>query len=119
MRESLEKRVRVARSRAAIRAWEYRQRNHAKGMWHRLRRLLADASAAYALTEKAAGELLAEGHRPDPVGESMEPPKVILCATVERLGAIIDKRQIPVRLGADFLAARHIALVRFEDETSP
>jgi hypothetical protein len=87
-------------------------------MWHRLRRLLADSSAAYALTEKAAGELLAEGHRPDPVGERMEPPKVILCATVERLGAIIDKRQIPVRLGVDLLAAQYIALVRFEDEAS-
>jgi hypothetical protein len=87
-------------------------------MWHRLRRLLADTSAAYALTEKTAGELLAEGHRPDPVGERMEPPKVILCATAERLGGIIDKRPIPVRLGADFLASRYIALVRFEDQKS-
>jgi len=118
VRESLEKRVRAARSRAAIRAWEYRQRNHAKGMWHRLRRLLADASAAYALTEPAARELLAEGYPPDPVGERMEPPKILLWATAERLGSIIEKHPIPVRLGADFLTARYVALVRFDDETA-
>jgi hypothetical protein len=58
-------------------------------MWHRLRRLLADTSAAYELTEKTARELLAEGHRPDPVGDRMEPPKLILCATAARLDGII------------------------------
>jgi hypothetical protein len=85
-------------------------------MWHRLRRLLADASSAYVLTDGAAQELLAEGYRPDPVGQDMEPPKTILCASAERMAAIPDKRPIPVRLGVDFLTARFIALVRFEDE---
>ncbi len=116
MRESLEQRVRAVRSRAAVRGWEYRQRNLAKGMWHRLRRLLADASAAFVLTHQAVQELLAEGHRPEPVGQDMEPPKIILCASAERIAAITDKRQIPVRLDADFLTARFIALVRFVDE---
>lgn len=116
MRESLEKRMRVARSRAVIRAWEYRQRNHAKGVWNRLRRLLADSSAAYELTEQAARELMDEGQSGHPVGERIEPPKIILCAPAKRFDTIADKRQIPVRLGADFLAARYVALVRFEDE---
>ncbi len=119
MRQSLEKRVKAARSRAAVRAWEYRQRNHAKGKWYFLRRLLADARVAYALTEHAARQLLAEGHRPEPVAEQMEPPKTILCLPGERIDTIIDKRQIPVRLGADFLAARYVALVRFEEDASP
>lgn len=116
MRQSLEKRVRAARSRAAVRAWEYRQRHHAKGIWYRLRRLLADASVAYALTEQAARELVAEGYRPEPVGEQMEPPKMILCVPMKRIGAITGKRQIPVRLGADLLAARCLALVRFDED---
>ncbi len=116
MRQSLEKRVKAARSRAAVRAWEYRQRNHAKGTWYRLRRLLADTSVAYALTELDARLLLAEGHRPEPVGEQLEPPKTILCVPGERIDTIADKRRIPVRLAADFLAARYVALVRFEED---
>jgi hypothetical protein len=86
-------------------------------MWYRLRRLLTDASAAYALTEQTARELVAEGHRPDPVGERMEPPKIILWASAKRLDSIADKRRIPVRLSSDFLSARYVALVRFPDET--
>ena len=115
MIRSLEKRAKAARSRAAVRAWEYRQRNHAKGTWYRLRRLLADASSAYELTEQAAHLLLAEGHRPEPVGEQMEPPKIILFVPAERIDPMADKRPIPVRLAADFLAARYVALVRFEE----
>ena len=116
MRPYLEKRLRAVRSRAAVRAWEYRQRNHAKGTWYVLRRLLVDASVAYALTERAAQHLLAEGYRPEPVGERMEPPKTILCVSSERIDTLVDKRPIPVRLGADFLTARYVALVRFEED---
>jgi hypothetical protein len=104
------------RSRAIIRAWEYRQRNHAKGTWYRLRRLLADASSAYVLTEQAARDLLSEGHPSEALGERIEPPKVILWLTAERIQTIGGKRQIPVRLTAEFLAARCIALVRFGEE---
>jgi hypothetical protein len=118
LKPSVEKRVREARSRAAVRAWEYRQRNHAKGTWYRLRRLLADASVAYALSEDAARQLLAEGHLPEPVGEQMEPPKTILCVPGERIDTLADKRQIPVRLGTDFLTARYVALVRFEEKAT-
>ncbi|HEV8358624.1 MAG TPA: hypothetical protein VGX21_05695 [Methylomirabilota bacterium] len=49
MRDDLERRVRQVRSRVAVQAWEYRQRHHAKGVWMRLRRILADAQAAYVI----------------------------------------------------------------------
>jgi hypothetical protein len=114
MNRPLEKRLRALRSRAAIRAWEYRQRSHAKGVWFRLRRLLADASAAYVLGERSVRDLLSEGYQPEPVGEALEPPKVILSVPAERLEGVVDKDPIPVRLRAAFLAARYVALVRFK-----
>ena len=43
MTERLHERARRIHERALIRAWEYRQRNHSKGVWYRLRRLLVDA----------------------------------------------------------------------------
>jgi hypothetical protein len=116
MSQSLEKRLKAARSRIAVRAWEYRQRNHAKGTWYRLRRLLVDARVAYALSEQSARLLLAEGYQPEPVGEQMEPPKTILFVPSERIDTVADKRRIPVRLSADFLAARYVALVPFGED---
>jgi hypothetical protein len=105
------------KSRVTVRAWEYRQRNLAKGTWHQLRRLLAHSSHAFALTEPSARELLAEGHRAEPAGQRLEPPKVLLFVSQERLARFTDKRPIPVRLGVDFLSSRYVALVRFEDKT--
>ena len=116
MTHSLAKRVKAMKSRVTVRAWEYRQRNLAKGTWHQLRRLLAHSSHAYALTEQSARALLAEGHRPEPVGERLEPSKVMLFVSTERLARIDDKRPIPVRLGVDFLSSRYVALVPFEVE---
>ncbi len=116
MTQSLAKRAKAMKSRVTVRAWEYRQRNLAKGTWHQLRRLLAHSSHAYALTESSARELLAEGCRPEPVGERLEPPKVLVFASTGRLALIADKRPIPVRLGVDFLSARCVALVPFEVE---
>ena len=97
-----------------MRAWEFRQRHHAKGAWYALRRLLADAREAYALPEAVARVLLAEGHRPAPAGERLNPPKTILFLAASRLEAIAEKRPLPVRLGAELLGARFIALIRFE-----
>lgn len=115
MKQSLEKRVRAMQSRAAVRAWEYRQRNHAKGTWYRLRRLLADSRVAYALTEQDARQLMIEGCGREAVGEQIEPPKTILSVSSERIDAIVDKREIAVRIDADFFAAEYVALVRFEN----
>lgn len=49
MTEAMRRRAAAVGSRAAVRAWEYRQRMHAKGVWFRLRRLLAESSAVYAI----------------------------------------------------------------------
>ena len=57
--ETLHRRVRLMRERELIRAWEYRQRNYSKGVWHRLRRVLVDASEAWALDERDTGRLAA------------------------------------------------------------
>ena len=114
MKESLQRRAQSVGSRAAVRAWEYRQRHHAKGSWYALRRLLAAASHAYALSEPSAQELLSEGARPEPAGERLEPPKTILFVPAPRLELVPDKKPLPVRLGAELLAARFIALVRFD-----
>jgi hypothetical protein len=62
MTTDLERRVRL------VRAWEFRQRHHAKGMWMRLRRVLADAQSAYVIPSVEAQKLLAEGYAAHPVG---------------------------------------------------
>jgi len=63
MSASLERRARQYRSRMLIRAWDYRQRGHARGVWFRLRRVLADASHAYAVSASDADRLRAEQYR--------------------------------------------------------
>lgn len=110
----MQRRVRQARSRAAIRAWEYRQRHHAEGVWFRIRRLLAEASSAWEIPEAVCSRLLAEGFEPQRAGREIEPPKEIFFVPEDRLSEIPDRRPLPLRLGPEFLAARHIALVRFE-----
>ncbi len=115
MTESLHRRVRQMRSRAQIRRWEYRQRHHAKGVWYRLRRLLADAQSAFEISAGDAAVLTSEGVRPEPVGAELEPPKTILFVQRGRLERIARRTPLPVDLGAELLGARCIALVRFED----
>jgi hypothetical protein len=105
--------VRSARGRAALAAWEYRQRHHAKGVWYRVRRVLAEASHAFALSDGAVQALLAEGYQPEAVGADLEPQKTLLFVPAERLATLPEKREIPVRIGADFLFSRNIALLRF------
>jgi hypothetical protein len=113
MREVLDRRVRQVRSRLALRDWEYRQRRHAAGVWFRLRRVLADASAAFEISESAARQLISEGHDAEPVGTELEPPKIMLFVPADRITRIPGAREIPVRLGPELLAARHLALTRF------
>jgi hypothetical protein len=111
--DDLERRVRQVRSRVAVRAWEYRQRHHAKGVWMRLRRILADAAAAYVIPESEAERLVAEGFPPEPVGRELEPAKVILFLPAERVARLAGAREIPVRLEVELLEAPALALVRF------
>jgi hypothetical protein len=113
--EGLRRRVRQLRSRAAVRAWEYRQRHHAKGVWLRLRRVLADAQTAYVIPEREAERLLAEGVHPEAVGRELEPPRIILFVPAERVARLAGAREVPVRLGVEVLEAPALALVRFPD----
>jgi hypothetical protein len=110
---ALERRLRRHRSRLAIRAWEYRQRHCARGVWFRLRRVLADAARAFVITDDAARSLLAEGHAPEPVGAELEPAKTILFVPAERIARVAGAREVPVSLHAEVLEARCLALVRF------
>jgi hypothetical protein len=113
MRDGHAQRLRRYRSRLAVRAWEYRQRHHAHGVWSRLRRLLAEARRAYVITDEDARQLLAEGRRPEPVGAELAPAKTIVFAPAERIARLAGAREIPVRLEAALLDARCLVLERF------
>jgi hypothetical protein len=67
----MQARARLVRTRSAIRHWEYRQRHLAAGVWFRLRRVLADASAAYAIAEEDAYRLGAEGYVSEACGAEL------------------------------------------------
>jgi hypothetical protein len=114
MTAALERRVGELRRRVLLRSWEYRQRDHARGVWFRLRRLLADASGAFVIPAEEASTLLAEGFRAEPVGQALEPPKVIVFVPAARVARIASARPVPVRLGRELLEARHLALTPFE-----
>lgn len=113
MSDALHRRAREIRARAAVRAWEYRQRSHAQGTWFRLRRILAEAREAWAIDGAAADRLISEGVAPEPVGLEIEPPKRIFFLSAERLAAITERRPLRVGLGADLLHERCIVLLRF------
>lgn len=116
MTAALQRRVEAIRRRVLVRSWEYRQRRHARGVWFRLRRLLADASAAFVIPGDEARVLLAEGLRAEPVGESLEPRKLILFVPADRVARIASARPVPVRLGRELLEAECLALTPFDAE---
>lgn len=118
MTPATERRIRQLRSRVLVRSWDYRQRRHARGIWFRLRRVLADASEAYAITHQDAEALLAEGYRAEPVGQEIEPPKLIVFAPAARVAGLASRRPLAVRLSQDLLLADGLALVPFQDEVS-
>lgn len=108
-------RARAVRIHARVRAWKYRQRNLAAGVWFRLRRVLADAKAAYVISDEDAGRLLAEGYEPAACGREVAPAKTMVFVDQRRLDRVESRRRIPVDLGPAFLAASTIALVRFDE----
>ena len=111
--ETLHRRVRLMRERELIRAWEYRQRNYSKGVWHRLRRVLVDASEAWALDEHDTGRLAAGAMVELAVGTELNPPKRIFFVSPEKLIEAPSRRRIPLRLTGELLAVRNVALVAF------
>jgi len=116
---ALEERAREVRARAAVRAWEYRQRHHAKGVWFRLRRLLAATASAWSLPEEEARRLVAEGYEAADVGGLLEPPKLLVVVPEERLRTIAARTPVELRLGPELLAARCLALVPFRRPETP
>lgn len=114
MSQSLDQRLSQLRSRLLIRSWEYRQQRHARGVWFRLRRVLAQASDAYVVSQTEAAALMAEGCRPEPVGSELDPPKLMLFARAERVSKLTSAEPVPVRLGAELLQAECIVLVPFD-----
>ena len=111
MTKALEARVRQIHERALIRAWEYRQRRHSKGVWFRLRRVLADAGEAFVINSEQADQLEAEGHLPLPVGQELEPRKRMFFISAQRLSELSSPRSVRVGLCADLLESEDLALV--------
>ena len=111
MNEALHERARRARERALIRAWEYRQRHYAKGVWYRLRRVLVDAAEAWIIGNAGVDRLESAGHVPLPVGRELAPPIRLFFLSEEELEAISDRRQIPARLCTELLHAGNLALL--------
>jgi hypothetical protein len=118
MSATLERRLREMRSRVLVRSWDYRQRNLARGVWFRLRRVLADAREAFIVPLEEARGLVGEGARVASVGSELEPPKLIVFATAERVASIRSARPVPVRLSPDVLAAEALVLVPFDARAS-
>jgi hypothetical protein len=112
--ERMQARARAVRTRARIRRWQYQQRDLAAGVWFRLRRVLADARAAYAISAEDASRLVAEGYQPAACGAQVTPEKTILFVDEPRLYALQSRRAIPLTLGPDFLTETAVALVAFE-----
>ena len=118
MTPATSRRLRQLRSRVLVRAWDYRQRRQARGVWFRLRRALANASEAYTVPREEADRLVSEGHAAEPVGLELEPPKLILFVPATRVARIPSARPLAVRLSAELLAAECLALVPFAPEPS-
>lgn len=112
--EVLQARAREVRARATVRAWEYRQRHHSKGAWLRFRRLLAGAASAWSIPESDAHRLIAEGYEPAAVGALLEPSKTMIFVCERRLSEIPGRRRLELRLGAELLGSRWLALVPFK-----
>jgi hypothetical protein len=114
MSESLHRRAREIRARLAVRAWEFRQRHHAKGVWFRLRRVLADTEFAFAIDDADADALAREGGAELQVGRELAPAKRLYLVDRERAERLSSRVPLVVRIGMDLLAARNVALVPFE-----
>jgi hypothetical protein len=110
---TIAERVKAVRARALVRRWEYRQRNLAHGAWDRFRSALAHARDAYAIDDATAAALLAEGFAADDRGLGLEPPRRLVWITDERAARLAGARSLELRLDAELLAARCLALVPF------
>ena len=103
MTEKMRKRVRDIHARAAVRRWEYRQRDRAKGVWFRLRRELTRARAVYVLSAAVADALERERANRASVGDELHPKRKIFWVTdaeLDRYRAGIEE----IAINLDLLA---------------
>lgn len=56
---------------------------------------------------------MTEGYRPDPVGQELEPKRIIVFVPAERVAGIVSAQPLVVRLSAELLTAECLALVPF------
>ena len=113
MTDRLHRRARLIRERELIRGWEYRQRDHAKGVWYRFRRVLVDAAEAWVIDDRDADRLAALGRAALPVGAELQPPKRIFFVTAKELAGAPSRRRVPLRMAGELLEARNLALIAF------
>lgn len=111
--DRLAARLRQVRSRAAVRRWELRQLDHARGSWHRLVRCLALARSAWAIGDADAAALEARGLEPEPAGLAFEPPRRIFLVSDAELASLPSARPIALQVSAELLAEPNLALVPF------
>jgi hypothetical protein len=111
--ESLKERAKRVNEARLVRAWEYRQRHHSKGVWFRLRRTLVDAECLWTISDEEANRLEAEGFEPLSVGRELFPPKRIFVTQPGDIARLVLSEQLPVRISTPFLAARNLVLLPF------
>ena len=112
MSTKLQARARQIRQRATVRAWEYRQRHHSKGVWFRFRRALVDAESAWSIGTEDADRLERDGFTPLAVGDELEPRKRIFFVSEHRLEQLPTRTAVPLRLAAELLAAENLVLLQ-------
>src|SRR5262249_26789835 len=110
---TIAERVKAVLARARVRRWEDRQRNLAHGAWARFHAALAHAREAYAIDDATVAALIAGGFIIDERGRGLEAPRTIVWIIAERAGRFTSARSIALRLDAELLAARCLALVPF------
>jgi len=108
---TLEQRVARMRQRLVVRAWEYRQRDLAKGVWTKVRRLLVDAESAWIIDAADVEIVRAAGIRPESDGLRLQPPKEIRFVSSEVLSTLPSRQTIDLGMNAAFLEATHVVLV--------
>lgn len=111
--DHLTARLREVRSRAAIRRWELRQLDHARGSWDRVTRCLARARSAWTISDADAAALLAAGRQPEPAGLELDPPRRYFFIEEPDLASLSSARPIVLQLSAELVAAQNLALVPF------
>jgi hypothetical protein len=113
MIDAMNRRAIKINQRAALRRWEYRQRHCSRGVWFRLRRVLADAQEAFLLDGPDGDRLIAGGFASERVGTELAPPKRLVFAPREAILELPSAHRVAVRLSPELLSASCVALVRF------